>query len=58
VSEQLIFRTAAAQVQRISTGEGPAPAPTTTGSAPVATDVPPTTGGEAAVAQELVEGRA
>jgi anaerobic selenocysteine-containing dehydrogenase len=56
-SKQPIFKTAAAAVERVAAADGvPAPAPTTTGSAPVAGDVPPTTGGEAALAQELVGG--
>jgi anaerobic selenocysteine-containing dehydrogenase len=59
VSKQPIFKTAAAQVQRISASGGqPAPAPTTTGSAPVSGGVPPTTGGADAQVDELVGGRA
>jgi anaerobic selenocysteine-containing dehydrogenase len=58
VSKQPIFKTAAAAVQRLSAGDGtPSSAPTTTGSAPVTGDVPPTRGGEDAEAQELVGGR-
>jgi anaerobic selenocysteine-containing dehydrogenase len=59
VSKQPIFKTAAATVERVSAGKGkPAPAPTTTGSAPVNGGVPPTTGGTQAQAEEFVGGRA
>ncbi|WP_197058571.1 molybdopterin oxidoreductase family protein [Modestobacter caceresii] len=59
VSKQPIFKTAAARVERVASGDGvPAPAPTNTGSAPVGTGVPPTSGGDAARAQELVGGQA
>ena len=58
VSKQPIFKTAAAQVQRVAAADGPAPAPTTTGSAPVGGRVPPTTGGDDALAHELVGGQA
>jgi anaerobic selenocysteine-containing dehydrogenase len=59
VSKQPIFKTAAAQVERISASDGrPAPAPTTTGSAPVDGGVPPTVGGADAQVDELVGGRA
>ncbi|MDK3257654.1 molybdopterin oxidoreductase family protein [Blastococcus capsensis] len=59
VSKQPIFKTAAAQVQRVASGKGtPAPAPTTTGSAPVTGTVRPTVGGDSARAQELVGGTA
>ena len=51
-SKQPIFKTAAAAVTRLATGGGPAPAPTTTGSRPVTGDVPPTRGGDDAVAVE------
>src|SRR3954471_590743 len=55
VSKQPLFKTAAAAVRRVEKGTGtPAPAPTTTGSAPVAADVPPTRGGAAAEALEEV----
>jgi hypothetical protein len=58
VSTQPIYKTAAAAVDRIAESGGvPAPAPTTTGSAPVTDGVPPTRGGDAALAQELVGGR-
>jgi anaerobic selenocysteine-containing dehydrogenase len=53
-SKQPIFKTAAAQVTRVRSGSGPAPAPTTATSAPVASDVPETTGGASATAVELV----
>jgi anaerobic selenocysteine-containing dehydrogenase len=52
VSKQPIFKTAAAQVERVAVADGPAPAPTTTGSAPIGGDVPPTTGGDDALAHE------
>ncbi|MGY1663456.1 molybdopterin oxidoreductase family protein [Geodermatophilus sp. SYSU D00705] len=52
-SKQPVFKTAAAQVGLLERGTGgPAPAPTTTGSRPVTGDVPPTRGGEAALATE------
>ncbi|MGY1708727.1 molybdopterin oxidoreductase family protein [Geodermatophilus sp. SYSU D00758] len=58
VSKQPIFKTAAARVERVAKGRGtPAPAPTTTGSAPVTGSVPPTAGGDDARADELVGGR-
>ncbi|MGY1641947.1 molybdopterin oxidoreductase family protein [Geodermatophilus sp. SYSU D00703] len=58
-SKQPIFKTAAAAVTRLAEATGPAPAPTTTGSRPVAAEVPPTRGGTAAEAvEELVEGGA
>ncbi|MGY1777192.1 molybdopterin oxidoreductase family protein [Geodermatophilus sp. SYSU D00804] len=53
VSKQPIFKTAAAAVTRLAASDGtPAPAPTTTGSRPVAADVPPTRGGDAALVEE------
>ncbi len=59
VSKQPIFKTAAAAVERVAAGDGtPAPAPTTTGSAPVTDGVPPTRGGDAALVHELVGGQA
>ncbi|MGY1746574.1 molybdopterin oxidoreductase family protein [Blastococcus sp. SYSU D00695] len=51
-SKQPIFKTAAAAVRRLAAGDGPSSAPTTTGSRPVAADVPPTRGGDAALATE------
>jgi anaerobic selenocysteine-containing dehydrogenase len=52
-SKQPIFKTAAAQVTLLERTAGePAPAPTTTGSRPVSDHVPPTTGGEKALATE------
>ena len=55
MSKQPIFKTAAASVRRVEEADGtPAPAPTTTGSAPVAADVPPTRGGAAAEVLEEV----
>ena len=59
VSKQPIFKTAAAAVQRVAASDGtPSAAPTTTGSAPVAADVPPTRGGEDALTRETVGGQA
>ncbi|RBY95370.1 nitrate reductase [Blastococcus sp. TF02-8] len=58
-SKQPIFKTAAANATRLAPGDGPAAAPTTTGSRPVAGDVPPTRGGAAAEAvEELATGGA
>jgi anaerobic selenocysteine-containing dehydrogenase len=51
-SKQPIFKTAAAAVTRLATGDGPSSAPTTTGSRPVDPQVPPTRGGEDALALE------
>jgi anaerobic selenocysteine-containing dehydrogenase len=57
-SKQPIFKTAAAQVTLLERTAGePAPAPTTTGSRPVSDDVPPTTGGETALATEQAGAR-
>jgi anaerobic selenocysteine-containing dehydrogenase len=59
VSKQPLFKTAAAAVERISATDGRASAaPTTTASAPVGGQVPPTTGGDTARAEELVGGQA
>jgi anaerobic selenocysteine-containing dehydrogenase len=55
VSKQPIFKTAAAAVRRLEKAGGAvAPAPTTTGSAPVDGTVPPTTGGPAAEAEHEI----
>ncbi|WP_280221733.1 molybdopterin oxidoreductase family protein [Nocardia neocaledoniensis] len=51
-SKQPIFKLAAARLRRIAAGEGPAPAPTVGASAPVAAEVPATTGGRAAMVTE------
>ncbi|MFC8597325.1 molybdopterin oxidoreductase family protein [Isoptericola sp. NPDC057191] len=52
-SKQPLFKTAAAAVRRLRGGDGsPSAAPTTTGSAPVAGDVPPTAGGVRALSDE------
>ncbi len=52
-SKQPIFKTAAAAVRKVAAGDGtPAPAPTTTGSAPVTSGVPATVGGPDAVSDE------
>lgn len=48
VSKQPAFKTGAVQVQLVRKGGAPSAAPTTTASAPVAGDVPPTVGGPAA----------
>ncbi|WP_298459880.1 molybdopterin oxidoreductase family protein [uncultured Cellulomonas sp.] len=51
-SKQPIFKTAAASVRKVRDADGPAPAPTTTGSAPVTGGVPPTRGGPDALSDE------
>lgn len=52
-SKQPLFKTAAAQVERVSVGDGnPSAAPTTTGSRPVHGGVAPTRGGDRAMADE------
>jgi anaerobic selenocysteine-containing dehydrogenase len=56
VSKQPIFKTAAARVQRIRSGAHPAPAPTTTGSAPADEHLPATAGGRTAEAVEMLSG--
>ncbi len=53
VSKQPLFKTATAQVALLTPGDGtPSAAPTTTGSQPVASGVPATSGGPAAMADE------
>ena len=53
-SKQPIFKTTGAGVRRVAGGdESPAPAPTTTASAPVDTSVPATRGGPAAAITEI-----
>ncbi|OBI79937.1 molybdopterin oxidoreductase family protein [Mycobacterium sp. E740] len=52
VSKQPIYKTAAAQLRRVSRSTSPAPAPTTAASAPVSADVEATTGGATAEATE------
>lgn len=47
-SKQPLFKTAAARVHLVARGDGPAPAPTTTASAPTRPGVPATVGGAAA----------
>jgi anaerobic selenocysteine-containing dehydrogenase len=59
VSKQPLFKTAAAAVRRLAEAAGtPSPAPTTTASAPAVGSPPPTTGGRAAEAVELIGGQA
>jgi anaerobic selenocysteine-containing dehydrogenase len=53
VSKQPYFKTAACRVTKLREGDGPAPAPTTTASAPVTGDVPPTHGGAPTTAAVL-----
>lgn len=55
-SKQPIFKTAAARLRRLeASGGAPAPAPTTTGSAPVTAGVPATRGGAAGEADEALQ---
>lgn len=54
VSKQPIFKTAAARLERIASGTGPAPAPTTTASAPVGEIGVRTVGAQTAGVDELV----
>ncbi len=57
VSKQPLFKVAAVQVTRVAAGDGPAPAPTVGGPAPVGGRVVPTTaGGPAADARSTTEG--
>lgn len=56
-SKQPIFKTAAAALRRVGPGDGAAPAPTTTASAPVSGAVPPTRGGPDALADESFDVR-
>lgn len=52
-SKQPLFKTAAAQVELLEKTDGrPAPAPTTTGSRPTTSGIPPTRGSPAALADE------
>lgn len=53
-SKQPLFKTAAARVTLVRRGTAPAPAPTTTASAPVAARVPATVGGPAAEVLEEI----
>ncbi|MEV6391011.1 molybdopterin oxidoreductase family protein [Nocardia xishanensis] len=53
VSKQPLFKTAAAKLRRVAPGTDPAPAPTTTASAPLDASVAATTGGPAAFAVEF-----
>jgi anaerobic selenocysteine-containing dehydrogenase len=56
VSKQPIFKVAAVRLSKLAKGDGPAPAPTTTASAPVVSEsVPATVGGKAAEASSTVE---
>jgi anaerobic selenocysteine-containing dehydrogenase len=52
-SKQPIYKTAAARIRLIGPRDTPASAPTTTGSSPLADDIPPTVGGAAAEAHEV-----
>jgi anaerobic selenocysteine-containing dehydrogenase len=45
VSKQPYFKTAACRVTKVRDGDGPAPVPTTTASAPIAAGLPATAGG-------------
>jgi anaerobic selenocysteine-containing dehydrogenase len=57
-SKQPLFKMAAARVRLLARGDGtPSAAPTTTASRPVTAGVPPTAGGEAAMAHEDVPDR-
>jgi anaerobic selenocysteine-containing dehydrogenase len=53
-AKQPVFKTAKAKVTFVRKGDGPAPAPTTTGSRPVSDQVPATRGGPAAEADEAM----
>jgi hypothetical protein len=53
VSKQPLFKTAAARLTRIGSGQGPAPAPTVGASRPVGDGVAATRGGRGARVQEL-----
>ncbi|HEX8803233.1 MAG TPA: molybdopterin oxidoreductase family protein, partial [Acidimicrobiales bacterium] len=50
VSKQPLFKVAAVAVGKVADGAGPSPAPTVGAPAPVGGDVPPTVGGDAALA--------
>ena len=52
LSKQPLFKAGAARVTRVRAGDGPAPAPTNTGSAPVAEGIAATVGGEDALTDE------
>ncbi|NJQ06298.1 molybdopterin oxidoreductase family protein [Streptomyces lonarensis] len=52
VSKQPLFKSGAARLVRVAPGAGPAAAPTTAASAPLAREVPPTEGGRAALVTE------
>ncbi|UQU62478.1 molybdopterin oxidoreductase family protein [Couchioplanes caeruleus] len=53
VSKQPYFKTAACRVTKLRDGDGPAPAPTTAGSAPAGAGVPPTAGGAATTSRSV-----
>jgi len=56
VSKQPIFKVAAVRVEHVADADGrPAPAPTTTASAPIGADVPRTEGGATAEVREVME---
>ncbi|WP_298252058.1 molybdopterin oxidoreductase family protein [uncultured Arthrobacter sp.] len=52
VSKQPIFKNAAARVEKLRSGTGPSPAPTTTASRPARASVPATVGGSAGESTE------
>ncbi|MFI2102803.1 molybdopterin oxidoreductase family protein [Isoptericola sp. NPDC019693] len=51
-SKQPLFKAGVVAVRKVRAGTGPAPAPTTTASAPRGADVPPTVGGDDALSDE------
>ncbi|HXF02777.1 MAG TPA: nitrate reductase, partial [Arthrobacter sp.] len=54
-SKQPIYKTAAARLKKIAAGDGPAPAPTTTASAPVGAIGRQTVGGDTAGVDEELQ---
>jgi anaerobic selenocysteine-containing dehydrogenase len=56
VSKQPIFKVAAVAVAKVADGDGPSPAPTVGGPAPLDRGVPPTVGGDAAMVMSTREG--
>lgn len=55
VSKQPVYKNAAVRVERMTAGNGPAPAPTTTASRPAVATVPPTRGGKEAEVEERLD---